>query len=374
MADEIKVVKTTGLGHNLLGSLVGVLVGILFFCGSFVLLYWNEGRADLSLLAATAIPLSADETAPAEAAGKLVSLSGIFTTQDHISDGLYLQKAPYLALQRNVEMFAWEQSEETQTTKNLGGSTTTTTTYRYQKTWTADPQNSNNFQEPAGHVNPALPVTSQEFRATTGATGKFAFALKTAELPSLKPLVLTADIVNLRDNVLLANEGYLFRGQGSFTDPMVGDIRLSYAVLEPGFSGTLFGKLTNTQVTPYRDAQGSLLFHLFDVDRDTAIDQLHQAYVFETWLFRGLGFVAMWLGLGLLVEPLFLLFDIVPLVGTMTRAVASVISFGIALLLSLVTVLISMLLHNFVVLVVALVITAGAILTVLIRNRKQPVA
>ena len=374
MADEIKVVKTTGLGQNLLNSVVGVLIGIQIFFASFVLLYWNEGRADLSLLATTAIAIPADEAPPADASGKLISISGLITTPDKISDGLFLQKAPYLALKREMEMFAWEQTEDTETVKNLGGSTTTTTTYRYQKNWTSNPENSDNFKEFAGHVNPKMPLSSEEFRATTGIIGKYSFELKTAELPSLTPLVLSPDRVNLRDKTVVANENYLFRGQGSFADPMVGDIRIRYEVLEPGFTGTLFGRLTKTQVSAYRDEEGEMLFHLFDVDRDSAIDQLHQDFVFETWLFRGLGFLAMWLGLGLFIEPLFTLIDIVPMVGTVTRALASVISFVIALLLSLVTVLVSMLLHNLVALIVALVLTAGVMITVLIIKKKQPAA
>ena len=374
MADEIKVVKTTGLGQNFLSSMVGALIGILFFFGSFVLLYWNEGRADLSLLATKAIAIPADEAPPVAASGKLVSISGLFTTPEKISDGLYLQKSPYLALKREVEMFAWEESEETETGKNPGGSTTTTTTYRYKKNWTAYPKNSDNFKESAGHVNPAMPLTSQEFRATKGLVGKYGFELKTVELPPLTRMILTAERVRLRDNTVIANEGYLFRGQGSYAEPMVGDIRVRYEVLEPGFTGTLFGKLANTQVTAYRDEEGELLFHLFDVDRDSAIVQLHQDYVFETWLFRGLGFVAMWLGLGLFIEPLFTLFDIVPMVGTVTRAIASVISFGMALLLSLVTVLVSMLLHSLVALIIALVLTSGVIVTVLIMKKKHPAA
>lgn len=374
MSDQIKVVKTTGLGQNFLSSMVGVLIGILFFFGSFVLLYWNEGRADLSLPATTAIAIPADEAPPVTASGKLVSISGLFTTPEMISDALYLQKAPYLALKREVEMFAWEQSEETETVKNLGGSTTTTTTYRYQKNWTAYPANSDNFKESSGHVNPVMPVTSQEFRATKGLVGKYGFELKSVELPPLTRLILSVERVNLRDNTVIANEGYLFRGQGSYAEPMVGDIRIRYEVLVPGFTGTLFGKLANTHVTAYRDGEGALLFHLFDVDRDSAIVQLHQDYVFETWLFRGLGFVAMWLGLGLFIEPLFTLFDIVPMVGTVTRAIASVISFGMALLLSLVTVLVSLLLHNLVALIIALVLTSGVIITVMIMKKKPAAA
>ena len=45
MNDQFRSVRNVGIGSRLVESIKGVLVGILFFLGSFPLLFWNEGRA-----------------------------------------------------------------------------------------------------------------------------------------------------------------------------------------------------------------------------------------------------------------------------------------------------------------------------------------
>ncbi|HJL23314.1 MAG TPA: hypothetical protein RMH80_13870, partial [Polyangiaceae bacterium LLY-WYZ-15_(1-7)] len=45
MNDQFRSVTNVGIGSRLVESIKGVLVGILFFLGSFPLLFWNEGRA-----------------------------------------------------------------------------------------------------------------------------------------------------------------------------------------------------------------------------------------------------------------------------------------------------------------------------------------
>ena len=48
MANSFTTVTTTGYFQRIINSFVGILIGVLLFAGSFFLLYWNEGRFDLS--------------------------------------------------------------------------------------------------------------------------------------------------------------------------------------------------------------------------------------------------------------------------------------------------------------------------------------
>jgi Transmembrane protein 43 len=149
--------------QQFMSSLAGVVIGICLFIGSFVLLFHNEGRIDFSQAAKSAIVIPAD-TPSSQAQGKIVSLTGDITTPGTIGDGLYIRPGAYVALSRTVEMYAWEEKESKQESKQLGGSKTTTTTYRYNKIWTNRPPESIKFKQSSSHRNPAKALKDQVFK------------------------------------------------------------------------------------------------------------------------------------------------------------------------------------------------------------------
>lgn len=64
MSDQFTSVEEKGLGTNLIDSIKGVAVGGLLFICSFVVLWMNEGRVDLSEVAKKSVvanPASVDE-------------------------------------------------------------------------------------------------------------------------------------------------------------------------------------------------------------------------------------------------------------------------------------------------------------------------
>lgn len=375
MPDEFREVTTTGLGKRMGNSIAGILVGIILFFGSFALLYWNEGRIDLSKVAKTAIEIKTGATAPADAEGNLVSIAGVFNTSQKIGDDLYLKPAAYFLVEREVEMYAWVEEKETKTTKNMGGSETTETIYRYKKEWTTRPENASDFNHPEGHYNPSLPFKSGSFRADSGTVGIFSYDLGNIDLPSPSRIALSTATVAPKGGAVLINENYIFKGKGSIDNPLVGDVRVSYAVLKSGFKGTVFGKLDGSSVVAFAVKENlknrDRLFRIFATDRDTAIETLHGEFVFMMWLFRILGFVAMWFGLSLVFGPISTLLDIVPIFGSITRFVAGGVSFLIALPLSIVTIIVSMVAHSVVALVVAVAVTLAVVIFILMSRKKK---
>src|SRR3954471_22583756 len=77
---SVTEVTHTGWLSRIGSSIVGGLFGIAIFLGSFVLLYWNEGRQDMSEVAKTAVALNANKPAPKHV-GRLVALTGTLTSQ-----------------------------------------------------------------------------------------------------------------------------------------------------------------------------------------------------------------------------------------------------------------------------------------------------
>ena len=106
MPDQYTHVTKKGLGSRLGNSLKGILVGLLLFIASFAVLFWNEGRVDVSEIAQTAIQIQENEPA-ADAQGELVTVTGKLVTDETVGDGLYLKAGNYIAVRRNVEIYAF---------------------------------------------------------------------------------------------------------------------------------------------------------------------------------------------------------------------------------------------------------------------------
>ena len=87
MPDQYTHVTRHGYGSRIMKSIKGIFIGILLFVISFGVLYWNEGRVDLSKIAETAIEISADAE-DVSASGQLVSVSGTIKTDETLGDGL----------------------------------------------------------------------------------------------------------------------------------------------------------------------------------------------------------------------------------------------------------------------------------------------
>src|SRR5690242_17610165 len=105
-----------GYGRRLTGSLGGAVVGLVLFLVSFILLFWNEGRAittarSLEEGASAVVSVAADSVNP-QYEGKLVHFSGN-TSASTLKDPLLGVSAQGVHLNRYVEMFQWYQIEHT---------------------------------------------------------------------------------------------------------------------------------------------------------------------------------------------------------------------------------------------------------------------
>lgn len=357
--------KRTGFLNNLGGSIMGVLIGILFFLGSFPLLWWNEGRADLSRLAAKSTPTQSDPVDPARE-GQFVSVTGNLQADVPLEDPLYLNPGDYITLAREVEVFAWVEETTTKEEKNLGGSTDTTTTYVYKKEWTSTPEATSSFKVKEGHENPIPPVKSQVLLSSRTRVGAYQFDATTTDLPTGSALPLTPELV--KPGFRLEN-GEIYVGLGSLSAPQLGDMRISYRALTGGREVTLFGMATGDSITKYVTPEGDSLLRVLEGTRDQAIAELAAEHKLITWVLRGVGFLLMWIGLGLFFGPVNAILDIVPFLGKAGRAVVGFATFPVALVLSVVTILLSMIFHNIYLLIGTVVLLV--LLFILLASRKK---
>lgn len=349
---------------------------MILFIVSFGLLYWNEGRVDLSNIAKIATEISsATVSTDSTLSGKLISTTGVVNSDQIIGDNLFLNPDKFIAAERKVEMYSWIEKSESHSKKNIGGSETTETTYTYAKDWEENPKSSSNFKHPEGHENPQKSLDSYTNKVTVATIGAYNFDPQSVMLPNFSQLPLNSQNVTLSAGATLANDSYLFIRKsegGTFETPQIGDLRISYRILQPGFNGTIFGKLSGSKIDSYFDQSGNHLYRVFIGTRDQSITTLHTEYTILLWILRLVGFLLMWFGLSALFGPISVLLDILPIFGAVSRSLIRAITFLVAFVLTIVTILISMLLHSFIALIIALVVTVGAIIAffVVFKNKK----
>jgi Transmembrane protein 43 len=381
MADHYTDVEVVGWGEKFSSSLLGVILGLILFIGSFFLLYWNEGRLNLSEIAKHATEISA--TLPnQQAVGKFISTTGTITSNQSLGDNQFLLSGQYGIIDRTVEMFSWKESSETRTEKHLNGSETRTTTYNYTKEWTDSPENSKNFKHSAGHENPQKAVLDQLYTVSSAKVGVYninmadfkqvvqrktscdsnvtTFSYPTGRgiyLSDSSRLQLSPQLIKSNDNIKLQNN-YLFKGNGIPENPNIGDLRICYNTIPTNSTVTVFGKLeASNQITPYNAPKNTKFYQLFASNRSDAITLLNSEYTVWIWVLRVLGFMAMFIGILLSLKPLNALIDLIPFVGGFFEEVTAGLSFFVAFVLTTVTILISQLLHHPLVLIASIVIT-----------------
>ncbi|HUD19310.1 MAG TPA: TMEM43 family protein [Patescibacteria group bacterium] len=355
MPDQIVETSTTGWLQRILNSFLGILIGLLLFVGSFVLLYWNEGHFDLSKDAKKAVQVTATQSPDAGLNGKLIAATGPVTSTETLGDGLYLKPIHMLALTRKAEIFEWNESQQSSSKTNIGGSNTTTTTYTYALDWTDTPHDSSEFKNPAGHQNPKKTIEDTTLRVKSAQIGNYVLDMQTIDLPSFSPIPLDQNntIVEVPTTV---SPDYVYTGHGTLAAPQLGDMRVSYTGLADNTTLTAMGSQDNTMISSYYDAGGHKLYRLFEGSLGNAVATLHKEYQLWVWIFRGVGFLLMWIGLMLFFGPISVILDVLPVFGGISRGAIGFLTFLLSVVLSGVTIVVSILLHSIIFLIGAVVV------------------
>ena len=290
MPDVYTEVKKTGWGQNIAKSILGLLVGAVMFIVSFVVLWNSEGRVNLGTVAEKAIVIDRAKI-QSSADGELVALTGPITATGLLGDPEYLKPGKYIMLDRIVEMYAWIEETETETKKKTGGGTEEKTTYRYKKSWTENPQGSSEFKIPEGHENPSMAEKSKTYYVAEVKIGIYSFDHKTASLPASENITLNKDIAIAHWDATLIDGDYIFKGSGSYENPKVGDLRISFKAVPAGIKVTLFGKQEGKDIVAYYYKGKARLYRAFAGTKDEAIVQLKTEHKVMGWVLRIVGFL-----------------------------------------------------------------------------------
>lgn len=348
MGDEIVEVTERGYFSRIIESIKGVLVGLVLFLASFVLLFWNEGRAvqtakSLDEGSASVVSVPA-ETVTAANEGKLVHLSGNVTTTESLIDDDFGISVQALRLTRAVEMYQWEQKKEEETRKKLGGGEEKVTKFTYTKVWARRALKSSEFKEPAGHSNPSeLPYKAVDRVAQGATTGAFRVPPTVLEklskfeaLPATEGQLvkLTGSVrarAKVRDSMLyVANDPSV---------PEVGDFRVSFQIVKP-LMVSLVAKQVGNSFASYQAKAGDeiLLVEPGAVASATMFKSAQDANASLTWILRLVGWLVMSIGLTMMLKPIAVVADFIPAVGSFVGFGAFLFSIVLASALSLMTI------------------------------------
>lgn len=370
------MVTTRGWFGRIKDSVMGFFLGLVLIVGSIALLAWNEHRTvktsrglDEGKAAAVTTPASPID---ASKAGKLVHVSGRTATAEGATDPEFGLAVEGLALRREVEMYQWKEHKKERKEKNLGGSETTITEYTYEKVWDDDRIDSGNFHQPEGHRNPgAFPVQSQRFDAADARLGDY--RLNSGQIGSIGGWRRVDPQVVESDEWRAGDGAELYRGDNP-ASPRVGDVRVRFEEL-PVSEITVIAEQAGSGFQPWKSSNGTEIDLLEDGAQSiaTMFEHAHSSNSTLGWILRAVGFVAMWIGFGMLINPLRVLADVIPFLGRIVGAVGGLVTFIIAAVISLTVIVVSWLVVR--PLLVVAIIAGGVGLFLLIgqiRGRKHP--
>ncbi|MFM9067085.1 MAG: TMEM43 family protein, partial [Planctomycetota bacterium] len=247
-SDSFTTVTRESWFSRLKNSFLGVLFGILMFLGSFVVLWWNEGRSvhtaqALVELKNSVVTIEADHVEP-QNEGKPVHLSGSATTERTLTDDLFGISAQAIKLRRKVEMYQWREEKKEEKRDKVGGSQETVTTYSYSKQWSQQQYNSDAFQQSDTHQNPrSMRVEGEQKVGEPVTVGAFTLSAGLlSQMSNYETLTLAKDWqlpeAEQKSGVIHGHTVYVSQMAGGTPpnpdQPAIGDLRVSWEGVPSG--------------------------------------------------------------------------------------------------------------------------------------------
>ena len=407
------------------GAIKGIFIGLIIFVIGFPVLWMNEGDAvrntnALNELTKVTIDVGKPEIKP-ENEGKPVFMTGPAATQDVLTDSVFGISENAIRLEREVQIYQYVEHEHSETKKKMGGGTETVTTYTYEPAWVDAAIDSNTFADPEARNKcrnvGIMRFQDDELMATNVSFGAFKFgpeiiskiggreSYKLAPdfqlppqmkalgariegeyvvVPYTAPATVTANAVNQAVNAVAGNGDPNAAGQAVANavnnavvqQPVtqIGDLRVKFTISKP-HDVSLIAVQKGDTFTDYKAKNGKTQF-LFRDGTHTAEDLFAAKAAsnkMKRWLFRVIGFMLMYIGMGMVFRPLSVLADVIPFLGTIVGKGTSFVAFIIAAICSLVTIAIAWIAYR-PILGISLLVVAGVCVYLFISKKKATAA
>ncbi len=357
--------------------LTGILGGALIFLCAFPVLYFNEAQENLSKVAEQAVEYN--EALESSYLGYTV---GAFSATNKANDPLLTRE--FVAVTRKVEMYGYIETQSTTTTNsgNTQSSFNSEIRYTYSKAWLVNPGQTTTWRGRTSDFPRDLPINYNTWIVnlpqprTSTSTGLSINNIPVdgtnLDLSASNDLSVTQDMIVNNSYTVVLNDLY-FTNQERFdlSTPLIGDVRISFTVIEFDDQGLLLGNIDNNQFSAFTTDSGNIMYRFFNGEStiENVVSQLQTEYQLTIWIFRVVGFLMLFVGLLLSFKPISTLFNFIPIFGSVGSGLFTIMLFVVSLVLAITTIVISLIVQN--ILVVSL-ITLGifGLFFVLVRRPK----
>ncbi|MEK7060816.1 MAG: TMEM43 family protein [Patescibacteria group bacterium] len=351
------VTTSTSWFSRLGSSVKNVFFGFLLISISVILLFWNEGRTAntyQSLKEGASLVVSVSSETRNEAnEGKLIHFSGLARTPSILTDIDFGVSSSALKLRRTVEMYQWIEQSDSKTVEKLGGGTDTTTTYTYKKDWSNSIVDSSDFKEAETHQNPtSRKYEDKELVAQNVSVGAYTLSEDLIKnLSGYLPLTLTQEMLNAlpyaKQQELELVGSMIYSQTNDTSMPEIGNTRIRYEIIVPQ-TVSVIAKQTGDTLMPFITKNGRTISMIQLGDRSAA-EMFAGAVATNktaTWLLRGLGTLLMYIGFMMILGVLPIIASVIPFVGRMIGAGTSIVSFGLTVIISSITIAMAWLVYR----------------------------
>lgn len=374
MSNVFTETTTTSWFSRMKNALVGVLVGLMLVPGSMVLLFWNESRAIRETYRLNEGESNVVEDVPIDSVqpdleGKLVHVTGMVHALTPVMDPVFGLEQSGIKLKRSVQMYQWKEEEDTKREKQLGGSEKRVTTYSYVKGWHDERVASEDFKQPESYVNPALPYEEKIVTTEGAELGAFQFPERLlSSINNWKSIPLDDEWLGqqpeeFREHALVLDNTVYFRPNGvpDKEVPEIGDIRMEFKVV-PDSDVTLVSAQHEDSFRAYPTKYGGLeLMNMGKLSAGEVFERAHTANTFWTWGLRLAGFVVMGIAFCMIMKPLTTFAGVIPFLENLAGFAVFIIGFGLAGVLSAITIAIAWIAVR-PILGISLLVVAGALI------------
>ena len=339
-------------------SFAGVLTGIILICAATWLLWWNEERTFKTAGAIGEAQLVAQDVEDISRVdnslnGKVIHAMGRADTKDIIRDTLFGVETSAINLKRKAEYYQYEEESHTETRKKLGGGEEKVTTYTYNANWVDSPIDSNNFKDSSyrGRNITLANVEDETIRAKNVTFGAYKLPQFLADrIGGAEPMTLSSVDRKSLATVINAPQGYnasdMIHVQGSTVyiganpgQPTIGDVRITFTQTPPA-DVSIIAQVTGNTFEPFTASNGYKFSRLEDGNHSSSamFEDARSENNMMAWILRVVGAILVMLGLNMVFNPLSVIADVIPILGTIVGAGAGVVSFLIGLAWSLVVI------------------------------------
>lgn len=346
LQDRFVETASLGFGATFMQALALVPTGLTLIVACTMLLWQNEARQDWrDLLDESEI---GDPARPAVPDASFTSVTGSVGVDAPVSDGAFFTSDRYAQVQRIVETYAWQEGVTQEVERKWGGGRDVHTVYTYERAWAGEVIPSDGFRYPDGHENPRPDWGTRVIAADEYRLGAWRIAGEHA-LPLVGVSILPSDVEWTDAGRTLrydAEADWYYVGDASSSSPEVGDQRIRFVAVPTGIEMTAFGTAYDHQLAPREWIDGIGFVLLLPGSRADALDFAGALHTIVLWVGRLLGILAIWLGLTLVVAPLFAIFDIIPPLGALLRFTISLVLLPVAILWGGAVISVAVILHN----------------------------